>query len=303
MRKFKTKCGKILQTPNKNHTFERQIQPTFLLMEEKDSPDLSPEENLRAENEIKALNLEMKHGATMFIGEDAPPKIIGEWLNNVTGYEDQYKNAGRIAVYDFIGRPAYATPDLLDKSTLPGEMERLQQLLIDKGIMVIRPDYVDDERYYRFLLNDVFPHEIPDIHIPGMITALDFEDFHPNHPEVIRLHVEEFLIDLLSLKKPYEGLWLSENLRNDHDTITREQALEIINTFRTTYREIVPVGFAPERVLNETKGTYFLFGIRWEGVAHSGGEREVYEGLGVIQMGYEDKVWLVQGVSMPGFKF
>lgn len=272
-------------------------------MKNKPPVDLTPEESLHAENELKALHLELQHGASTFIADGAPPELIAAWLDNVTVYEDQYQDAARISVFDFLGRPVFATPDLLEAGTRPGEIERLTQLLETKGILVLRPDYVNDEGYYQFLITDVLSHEIPDLHLPGMVTVLDYEEFHPNHPEIIRLHAEEFLLDLLNLARPYEGLWLSEHLRNDTDTITKGQALQTIEAFRAAYREIVPIGFSPRQTLNEEHGTFFLFGICWEGLPQSGGARERHEDIGVIQMGYEEKVWLVQGVSMPGFKF
>lgn len=272
-------------------------------MENKPPAKLTPEEELRAENELKALNLELRHGAVTHLSDDAPPELIAAWLDNVTAYENQYSDAPKISVFERLGQPAFATPALLEASTRPGEIERLTQLLEAKGIVVLRPDYVDDERFYQFLLADLFPHEIPDLHLPGMLTVLDYEEFHPNHPEIIRQHAEEFLLDLLNLGRPYEGFWLSEHLRNDTDTITKAQALQTIGAFRAAYQEIVPIVFAPERTLNEERRTFFLFGICWEGLPQAGGSLERHEGLGVIQMGYEDKVWLVQGVSMPGFKF
>ncbi len=272
-------------------------------MQENPTPELTPEEQLRADNEIKALSLELTYGARTHISDDAPPELISEWLKNVAAFEAQHQDVPKITVYDRIGRPPFATPDLLEATTLPGEIERLNKILADHGLMVLQPEYADDEKFYQFMVTELFAHEVPDMHLPEMVTVIDYEEFHPNHPEVIRVNASEFLLDLLNLGRPYAGLWLSENLRDDVDTITKDQALQTIQLFRDRYREIKPIGFAPEEVLNTEHGTHLMFGVCWEGQPADGGQPERHEGLGVIQMGYEDKEWLVQGVQMPGFKF
>ena len=272
-------------------------------MEEKPTPELTPEEELRANNEIQALGLELGYGAVTHISDDAPPELVSEWLKNVAAYEAQHEDAPPISIYDRIGRPAFATPDLLEASTLPGELERLHKILETHGLVVLQPDYVDDEKFYQFMVTELFAHEVPDLRLPGMVTVIDYEEFHPNHPEIIRAHASEFLLDLLNLGRPYEGFWLSENLRDDTGTITKDEALQTIQQFRDHYLEIRPIGFAPQEVLNTEHGTHLMFGICWEGEPADGSEQERHEGLGVIQLGYEEKEWLVQGVQMPGFKF
>ncbi len=272
-------------------------------MQENPVPELSSEEQLRADNEIMALSLELRHGAMTHISDDAPPELVSAWLQHVAAYEAQYPDAPPISVYDRIGRPAFVTPDLLEASTLPGEIERLQEILEAHGIVALRPDYVDDERFYAFMVTQLFAHEVPNLTMPGMVSVIDYEEFHPNHPEIISQHVSEFLLDLLHVKQPYAGIWLSDNLRDDQNCIDKDVAIERIQAFRDRYSLITPIGFKPDEVLNSEHGTHLMFGICWEGQPVDGGEKERHEGLGVVQLGYEDKQWLVQGVQMPGFKF
>lgn len=188
-------------------------------------PDFTPEEQLRADNEIMALSLELSHGAITHISDDAPPEMVNAWLQNVAAYEAQHQEVPPITVYERIGRPAFA------------------------------------------------------------------------------LRASKFLLDLFNLKQPYAGIWLSENLRDDQDCITKDTAIRRIQQFRDGYREIKPIGFKPQEVLNSEHGTHLMFSVCWEGQPIDGAQRERHEGLGVIQMGYEEKQWLVQGVQMPGFKF
>ena len=85
--------------------------------------------------------------------------------------------------------------------------------------------------------------------------------------------------------------------------ITRDEALETIDGFRKKFEKITPLGFRPESLEQPGHGTYLMFAVRWEGVLAKSGEKERHEGLGVIQFVDRNGLWLVQGVSMPGFKF
>jgi hypothetical protein len=272
-------------------------------MEEKHPPELDPDENLRADNEMSALNLEMKYGAKTFISDDAPPEAIEEWLKNVADYEEQFKNAPKTTIYAFIGSPPYAAPDLLDESTLPGEIERLEKMLYQNGIAVTQSGKVPPAEYYRFLVEDVFPHEHTDIRAPSMMTMLSYDEFHPDPAEMVRTTGEAFLMDLLDLNHPFEGSLFGETLRDDHNIVSQADVLKTIHAFRDKYRKIIPVAFQPDRMTGDPSCIYFMFGIRWEGEPFSGGEKEAYEGLGVMQLAFENKAWRIQGVNMPGFKF
>ncbi len=272
-------------------------------MQENPVPELSPEEQLRADNEIMAMSLELSRGAVTHISDDAPPELVSAWLQHVAAFEAQYEHASQITVYERIGRPAFATPDLLEASTLPGEIERLHDLLEEHGIVALRPDYVDDAQFYQFMVTELFAYEMPNLQLPGTMCVIDYEQFHPNLPAIISHLASSFLLDLLNLKKPYTGSQLSENLRDDQHCIDKTTALERIQAFRNYYKAIKPLGFKPEEVLNSEHGTHLLFSICWEGQPIARGKKERHEGLGVIQLGYEEEEWLVQGVQMPGFKF
>jgi hypothetical protein len=266
--------------------------------------ELTPEENLRADNELAALNLEMNYGATVHIGDEAPPEVIQQFLANVAAFESMHQGeGGETTVYKRLGEPPFAVPGLLEKTTLPGEIERLSGLLEQNGLVVLRPDDLDDLDFYTFIIEDIFPHSVPATHIPGMVTCLDYADFYPDEKWIIGQVAEAFLLDLLHLKKPFTGTLLSETCRDDHNVITRAQALQIIADFRSRYETVVPVGFGLEQLIEPGNGIYQTFGIRWEGIPVNGAAKEEHEGLGVIQVAFENGRWMVQGVSMPGFKF
>ncbi|HRJ17025.1 MAG TPA: hypothetical protein PLI34_18645, partial [Saprospiraceae bacterium] len=58
-----------------------------------EEPKLTPEEELRMENQLKALDLEINHGAVNFLSDDLPPEITKMFLENVANFEAAHANA------------------------------------------------------------------------------------------------------------------------------------------------------------------------------------------------------------------
>ena len=270
------------------------------------NPDdnLTPDEDLRADNELKKLNLETRFGAQHIeASDDLPPELMAQWLDNVTSYEEQYANAPKIPVWSFIGRPAYQPADALAEQQFEPEIKRIMGILQENFVLIEPPKHLSPRGFYRFLTEKFLHHEMTDHRAPGMMHFFSYDEFCHDGPEFIQDHVSDFIQDVIALDRPYEGIWLSENLRNDMDTITKTEAIAIIEAFRAQYTAIRPTQFAPVQVMPTPQGMYFMFHAEWEGDRMDTGETERFEGAGICQVGFEDGEWLVQGVNMPGFKF
>lgn len=273
-------------------------------MEEKPE-HLSPEEELQADNEIKSLNLELRYGALHTqIGEDAPPELVSQWLDNVTGYEEKYAKAEKISIHEFIGKPTLRPVSAIENDEFESEIDRLTNLLQEHFVMTGRPEHLSPKGYYRFLSEEFMQHGMTNFSAPGMVHYFAYDEFHRDGPAFIQAHVGDFIQDLMSLERPYEGIWLSEHLRDDYNEITKAEALERIHIFRASYRKIEFGKFVPIKLEATPTGMFFLFQAEWFGTpVREGRAQEHHEGLGVIQLDFENGDWLVQGVMMPGFKF
>ncbi|MEZ4960458.1 MAG: hypothetical protein R2830_11630 [Saprospiraceae bacterium] len=263
---------------------------------------LTPEEEQRIENELKALDLELTFGADTFISGDAPPEVISQWLDNVKNYEAQYANATKVPVYDFIGQPDIVPPDKLKEDEIEPAIEQLLKRLEEKCVLIDRPEHLSPQDYYRFLTEDFMQHPMTDHAAPGMMHFFSYDEFHHDGPEFIKDHVSDFLLDLLNLDHDFEGAWLSENCRDDLHAISRTEVLLRCNAFRAQHRELKPLAFQPENAQVHDGTMYLIFGIAWE-AAPVIGEKKTHEGMGICQLGWEDGEWMVQGVNMPGFSF
>jgi hypothetical protein len=267
------------------------------------TPELTPEENLRAENEMAALGLELKYGAHIGVSDEVPPEIMQQFLANISNFHRMEESSERITIYEKLGSPAFAPLDVLEPETLPGELKRLQKLLEDNGFAVFAPDDLPDAAFYEFIITEVFSCETPKETVPGMMTCLDYDEFHPSDEFEIGILTETFLLALLFLKESFPTEMLHPQCRNNDDIISREEASATIEQFRARFSQMVPVAFQLEEFVEKEHGTWQMFGICWEGTPRAGGPVERHEGLGIMQFKTENGEWRVQGVSMPGFEF
>lgn len=268
-----------------------------------EDPKLTPEDELRLENELKALNLELNYDATNFISDDAPPELISMFLDNVARFEEAHANAQGVPIREFAGIGDLPPSEEVPEDELEAHIEGLLEQLIKSGILIDRPEHLSPRGYYRFLAEEFLDQEVTDYSAPGHIHGFIYSELRHDGPEFIREHVEETLLDLLNLGHEFEGKWISEHCRDQKNAIGRDEVLRRIHAFRARYAEIKPIAFQPEEVRQTEAGMYFFFLIAWEGTPAQGGEPERYEGLGVSQVGWEEGEWLVQGIMMPGFEF
>ena len=176
-------------------------------------------------------------------------------------------------------------------------------LLEAQGVIVLRPEQLPDETFYRFIVEEVFPTETNAGDYPGMIHCVDYSDLHPDKQTIIGRTTELFLWTMLQLDRVFPDNMLNEQCRDERNIISREEALTRIERFRAAYTSFTPVAFELDQLIEQPNGTWQTFGICWEGVPAGGGEKERHEGLGVMQLVFEKDQWLVQGVMMPGFAF
>lgn len=267
-------------------------------------PKLTPEDEQRIENELKALNLELNHGAThFFASDDAPPELVSQFLDNVAQFEEAHAKGERVPVRQFAQIGPLPAAEELDEAELEPRIKALLGQLEAKGISIDRPEHLSARGYYHFLTEEFLKEEVTNCAVPGMIHGFLYSELRHDGPEFIRDRVEETLLDLLNLGGEFEGRWLSEHCRNQTEAITKAQALESIHLFRSRYASITPIAFQPQEARRTHDAMYLFFGIAWEGRPPNGGEPERHEGIGVSQVDWEDGEWRVQGLMMPGFEF
>ncbi|GAB1452493.1 hypothetical protein MASR2M47_25490 [Draconibacterium sp.] len=82
----------------------------------------------KIDNELKKKELEKKHGAHFSGNSEIPLELESAWLNSIEAFEQQYVNAKKITVYEFLGKPQFRKIDELQPNEIPVELERLNDV-------------------------------------------------------------------------------------------------------------------------------------------------------------------------------
>ena len=138
-------------------------------------PEVPPgsEDDLRAENEVLKLKLELDHGMNGFASK-LNPKAENDWLKSVYDFEVMLKEAHGITVYDLIGRPPIRRWYTLNMGNAGAELRKVLMLLERNGITLQNLPGFDDVEFYRVITEEFLPMKFSDFSkgpfMPPVIT-------------------------------------------------------------------------------------------------------------------------------------
>ena len=147
-------------------------------------PPLSEEEQIRAENDFMKMKLALEKGAQFetFGNRELSPALENEFLKNILEYEKQAENIRTTTVFDKIGRPSQFKPVAqLKELEMERRWEELATYLFERGISLdaCSPN-VSARELYRFAIEELFPYEMEEMNIPGMMHCFIYDEFHPD---------------------------------------------------------------------------------------------------------------------------
>jgi hypothetical protein len=277
----------------------------------KENHDLPADETqLRVENELKKLNLEMEYGAMFgsdLTSPDLPLEVESQWLDYISAFENQYKDATQITVYSFIGQPDFKLFDLLTADEVEKELTRLFNIMAENGIQL---DFLADypiETMYRFLTEEFFEKPMDNMRIPGMMHGFIYEEYHPNHEYDLKNNVEDFFRCIMNLKSDFKSYFLSPVMATDKDSemVDREVYEMRIENFRKQFKklkikhlEILDVDL--KDVSEDAKFAGIVFNLDYEGILKGSNKLEQTKGRGYMNFVYTD-YWLISRIVFAGF--
>ena len=264
-------------------------------------------ENLHIENEILKLKMQAESNAVIVTHEDLPPEIEHQFLKNVQEFEEAWKNAKPIKVYDFIGRPDYRAVNTLKAEEIPLELEQLMNTMKLNNICLHIDGQYDPAIIYRFITEELFEFETDDMRVPGMIQNFTYEEFYPNHTLDIQRRTMDFFEDWFERKFDEFSWELSDVLvLPDGVTLSKHEVLAKIQNVFECYTLFSNVKFA----LGET--SYQFEEEKGTGLGHSegfvkysaimeNGEAVLIEGPFKLYMSNECNWWNIFYFVFPGF--
>lgn len=144
---------------------------------------LTPDELLRADNQLKLLKLELYHDVQIeLFDEETPPKSVGEFLDSLFALEEMQHNPRQTTLYDLIGRPPFQPETNLSNSEVMLALEALLRQMGKNGITleVLAPHDYEPRTIYKFLTKELLSYEVS--HKGWGSTAnFIYEEFHPNY--------------------------------------------------------------------------------------------------------------------------
>lgn len=201
------------------------------------------DDEIRASNAVLKLKLELEHHMHIHDTDELPPAIENQWLQNVYKFESQYKERGRISVYDFVGRPAVTPYESLTPEELPFAITEMIDHLRAHGICLEFCYDYEDAVIYRFITTEFFAFEMDNIILEAGAHCFIYEEFHPNHDHDLRRVSNNFINSVVSKKwnefeafvlgdavsfhkKPYSSVGISSIIaffQDLHSTIELEE--------------------------------------------------------------------------------
>ncbi len=261
-----------------------------------------PEGDLKFENELLKLKLEVEHGMKQGDISSLSPGIENRWLNHIYNFEQQYKDAKRIKVFDALGRPVVKKLEELLPEQIPEALEQLLSLMEERGIVLDCSCRYDESIIYQFITEELFDCEMDDISIEGMVCHFIYEEFYPNHDNDLRRYTHEFFENLLTRKwEPEFNMYsLSKTVSYKGVSYSQEDISTIIlafqreRTFQLEKFEIVKVVFDGDKGVGKVRGQLIYQANSNQGTVFYRGHAEVEF---ILDFGY----WVLSSIQLPGF--
>lgn len=280
-------------------------------MPEKNKPVFTQDDELRAENEVKKLKLELQHGAQFGMNSaELPPEIEKQFLDNVLAFEKQYAENVQVKLYDFIGRPPFIPAGQLSDVQIVEESLKLCNLLAENGIEVsLLAEYPDEVRLlYTFVTEELFEHEIDNVRLPGWTLNFIYEEFHPNHPYDIRRRCDEFIEYLF--RDEFPGAERSDKFYIESSDLVSDENND--SPFKRMVSPTLSNFFDafPDRTLGEFEITtlendneFALVKFRINYTVHTESKEILqFSGNGQFVLSCKYEWWQIRKVDMPGLE-
>lgn len=274
------------------------------VMDKQKDPQITPDDLLKAENAFLKLKLGLEHGMQMEETSTLSPEIENQWLKSVYAFEQQYKDAKRIKLYDYIGKPAFKKWNALTAEQIKEELQRLRLIMGRNSIQLDCICEYDDATIYRFVTEELFQHEMDDMRIPGMTCHYTYEEFHPNHDYDLRRETTDFINSLFAKvwNEDYDAISLAKSVVFGGKEHTRKSISAIVMAFQEVHRpleinklDITDVTLHSGLINANVRAMIDICGEM------QNGEAVRYTGVCSFSFVRDDNFWQISGFFVPGF--
>ena len=272
--------------------------------------DLTQEEKLKAENDFLKMKMMLEKGAefgAMSNNDDFTPEMENLFLKNIIDFEEQLENSERITVFERIGKPRhFKSPTEINDPELENLWIELSELMSNNGITLdcCSPN-ISKRELYRFVVEELFQHEIDKIALPGWYTTFIYDEFHPDPVyENSTAAIEECRQILGEEQMRWLHNFRKENLRlNDHYPLTEVGLKDVVNRFKEAYDELEIIEIK-DNFCSVTENESRVKGV-YEVKAVIGKESILLRGDWAVRFEWNPQVgyWYISEVLIEGISF
>jgi hypothetical protein len=271
-------------------------------MESKNHPD--SENRLNFEIELFKLKLDLVHGMSLSDTSALDVEIENHWLNSIYGnFEHLVKDAKKIKVYEFIGKPVFTKVEELSATEISEVLQQLRSTMREKGVVLNCKCEYECKQIYKFIVEELFNQEIDDISIEGIVHHFNYEEFYPNHDYDLRRYTEEFVNNLLSQKwNPKidvhsfnKTVSYRDKGYNNREISSIILAFQESRSFQLEDFEIKELSFDIEKGEGKVIGymAYHAYILKFD--------CQLYQGAFDLSFTYAVGYWYLSGFQLPGF--
>ncbi|MEX2232330.1 MAG: hypothetical protein WD824_09230 [Cyclobacteriaceae bacterium] len=273
-------------------------------MDNQIDPLLNPADEVNAENNLLKLKLQLEHGMLMDETTELSAGLENQWLKSVYTFEQQFKKAKPVKLYDYIGRPTFVRWDTLTPDQTTKELQRIELLMENNGVQLDCLCKYDDAIIYKFITEELFQHEMDDMRIAGMTCHFTYEEFYPNHAYDLREQTSRFVKAIFTRPwdEEFDGINLARKVSfsgKDHD---RRSISSIMRTFQEAHNSFIVERLEINEVVIDTTNTKANVNAR---LSVSGkmrhGDTTRYEGICSFRFIKPDDYWCIEDFCIPGF--
>lgn len=143
---------------------------------------LTPDELLRADNQVKMLKLELEYNRQLEpFSEDVSPEFVSDFLDSLVAQEEMQKDSRLLSVYEILGKPPFTPEIILTDSEVMPALNTLLQQMSKRGITleILAPEDYTSRTIYHFVTTELFAYKTP--FSGDSIEKFVYEEFYPNY--------------------------------------------------------------------------------------------------------------------------
>ena len=253
--------------------------------------ELDPEDELRMDNKIKRLELELK--GAKFIehnpqGIELPPEVEAQMLDQILQFEKMKGEAKEVKIYEFLGKPRYKKIETLTSEEIILEKERILKLMEKKGIILGSMETVDDTEMYRFITEELFEKMMLDMPIKGFIRHFIYEEFHPNEELNAKKTIEFFF-----------QAYMTEDVDLALSILCRDEAISYLKNFKELYDSMELETLEIRKTSLKKRTGYILIQLEFNAFMDHSLKAHKYSGEIKVSLKKRKDVWQISELIFP----